>query len=313
MNTAGFTTEAFPKKRRRLGDTLPILYLKSVLILLAGQFAGSFLTSIIYVVITNAFPSVEQSGAWSTGFSYISFIGIWLLLLPILYAIKRNRPILAAAWIHSPGNNAGFLLLGLFLGFALNGLCAFAAWLNQDIRLTYDSFHPLSLLLIFLTVFVQSSAEEMLCRGYLYQKLRCSYRHPAAAIVGSSLLFALLHLTNTGVTILSMINIFAFGILFSLIIYYYDSLWCAFALHAAWNFTQNILFGLPNSGLTMPYSIFKLDAASARDSLFYNVGFGIEGTLFSAVVLILSCSLLILIRHKTPSAAAQQQLPPTRD
>lgn len=301
MNTTEFTKEASPKKRRRLGDTLPVLYLKSALILLAGQFAGSFLTSIFYVMITNAFPSTEQSGAWITGFSYLSFIGIWLLLLLILYTVKRNRPILAAAWIHSPGNNAGFLLLGLFFGFALNGLCALAAWLNQDIRLTYDSFDPVSLLLVFLAVFIQSSAEEMLCRGYLYQKLRCSYRHPAAAIVGNSLLFALLHLTNTGVTILSIVNIFVIGIVFSLVVYYYDSLWCVFALHTAWNFTQNILLGLPNSGQTMPYSVFKLDAASARDSLFYNVGFGIEGTFFSVILLILCCSLLILIQHKKAS------------
>lgn len=301
MNTANFPSEASPKTRRRLGDTLPMLYLKSALLLFAGQFAGSFLTSIVYVVITNAFPAAAQSGAWITGFSYVSFIGIWLLLLLILYAVRRNRPILAAAWIHSPGNNARLLLLGLFFGFALNGLCALAAWLNQDIRLTYDSFHPVSLLLVFLAMFVQSSAEEMLCRGYLYQRLRCSYRHPAAAIIGNSLLFALLHLTNPGVTILSVTNIFLIGIAFSLVVYYYDSLWCAFALHTAWNFTQNILLGLPNSGKTMPYSVFKLDAASARDSLFYNVGFGIEGTFFSSIVLILCCALLVLIRHKKAS------------
>ena len=31
-----------------------------------------------------------------------------------------------------------------------------------------------------------------------------------------------------------------------------------FAVHTAWNFTQNILFGLPNSGINVPYSVFKL-------------------------------------------------------
>ena len=57
----------------------------------------------------------------------------------------------------------------------------------------------------------------------------------------------------------------------SLMVYYMDSLWCAFAVHTAWNFTQNILFGLPNSGINVPYSVFKLNAATARDSFAYNI------------------------------------------
>ena len=77
-----------------------------------------------------------------------------------------------------------------------------------------------------------------------------------------------------------------------------DSLWCAFAIHAAWNFTQNILFGLPNSGIVMPYSVFKLDAATARDSFAYNVGFGIEGTLFADIILIIACLLLFFWGQK---------------
>ena len=81
-------------------------------------------------------------------------------------------------------------------------------------------------------------------------------------------------------------------------VYYMDSLWCAFAVHTAWNFTQNILFGLPNSGINVPYSVFKLDAATARDSFAYNVGFGIEGTLLADVVLLVACVLLYLWGRK---------------
>ena len=123
-------------------------------------------------------------------------------------------------------------------------------------------------------------------------------KNPVVAIVGNSLLFALLHLANHGVTILSVLNIFLVGILFSLMVYYMDSLWCAFAVHTAWNFTQNILFGLPNSGINVPYSVFKLNAATARDSFAYNVGFGIEGTVFADIVLLAACVLLYLWGRK---------------
>ena len=116
-----------------------------------------------------------------------------------------------------------------------------------------------------------------------------SFKKPAVAIIGNALLFALLHLANAGVTALSILNILAVGILFSFVVYYIDSLWCAMAIHAAWNFTQNIIFGLPNSGMISSYSVFQLDAESASNSFAYDVGFGIEGTLFASILIILAC------------------------
>ena len=40
--------------------------------------------------------------------------------------------------------------------------------------------------------------------------------------------------------------------------------------------------------------VFKLNAATARDSFAYNVGFGIEGTVFADIVLLAACVLLYL-------------------
>ena len=71
---------------------------------------------------------------------------------------------------------------------------------------------------------------------------------------------------------------FLFGVLASLIVYYWDSLWAAIWMHTAWNFSQSIVFGLPNSGIVSKYSVFKLEAASARDGIFYNTSFGVEGS-----------------------------------
>ena len=172
--------------------------------------------------------------------------------------------------------------------------------------MNYSKFY-IPFVIMFLTVFVQSSAEELLCRGFLYQRLRRSYKHPAVAIVGNSALFAALHLFNEGVTVLSIINILVVGILFSFMVYYMDSIWCAMAAHAAWNFTQNIIFGLPNSGITVPFSVFKLDASTARNSFAYNIGFGIEGTIFADLVLILGCVLLFMWGRKKKSVEVENE------
>ena len=244
-------------------------------------------------------PFMSSTDIAMTVYMYLSFIGIWTLTLLYLRFTKKNRPILQAVGRNATGNNWKNLLLGTALGFGLNGICILAAWLNKDISLYYDSFRPVSFVIIFIAVFVQSSAEELVCRGFLYQRLRRSYQNPAVAIIGNSMLFALLHLTNEGVTILSVLNIFIVGILFSFIVCYMDSLWCAMAMHASWNFTQNILFGLPNSGIVSPYSVFRLDTAAARDSFAYNVGFGIEGTLFADMVLVLACICMYLWGRKT--------------
>lgn len=288
MNPMEESMKKSPAKRG-FSDHVLVLYFLTMLLVILGQFLG---------MLIGIFPFMFGSDTAVTVTMYLSFIGIWTLSLLYLRFTKKNRPILQAVGRKAAGNNWKNLLLGTAFGFGLNGLCILAAWLDKDISLYYDSFRPASFLIIYIAVFVQSSAEELVCRGFLYQRLRRSYQNPAVAIIGNSLLFAILHLTNEGVTILSVLNIFIVGILFSFMVCYMDSLWCAMAMHAAWNFTQNILFGLPNSGIISPYSVFRLDAATARDSFAYNVGFGIEGTLFADVVLILACICLYLWAKK---------------
>ena len=269
--------------------SLPLLWLAVVAMMIAGQSIGSF----AYLIL-DLFPALQESGAWVTGISYAYFLGIWIVVLLVLAVIPKNRPIFGALGGKVRGNTWKYLGVGLAIGFGTNALCAAAAILHGDIHLRFDSFRPMSFVLIFAAVFIQSSAEEVLCRGFLYQRLMRTYRSPFIAIAGNSLLFAVLHLFNPGVSALAIVNIAVVGVLFSLAVYYFDSFWCAAAIHAAWNFTQNIVFGLPNSGNVMPYAVFRLDAGSAAESFAYDPAFGIEGTLFACIVLTLTCAGIIL-------------------
>ena len=275
--------------KRAVSDNILILYVITFVLIFLGQILGSFLQFILFL---------SSSPAMVTMTMYLTFIGIWGITLLLLRFTKNNRPILNALGGRPSGNNWKWFLLGIGIGFGLIDIFILVACLFIDISLYFDSFQPISVIGIFIAVFVQSSAEELLCRGFLYQRLMRSYKKPIVAIVGNSLFFALLHLANDGITILSVVNIFVVGILFSLMVYYMDSIWCAMAMHTAWNFTQNILFGLPNSGMVAPYSILRLDASTARDSFAYNVGFGIEGTLLADIVLILACVCLYLWGRK---------------
>ena len=86
--------------------------------------------------------------------------------------------------------------------------------------------------------------------------------------------------------------------MFSLMVYYLDSLWMAMAAHAAWNFTQNFIFGLPNSGTVYDLSIFKLNSATARTSLCYSVEFGVEASATAVLAFVFVSAILLCLEKK---------------
>ena len=280
--------------KRKWYDTLGVLYVQTALLFIFGQLVGDLLIVLLGAGISRLSESFAASDAWGMAQLYLAFIGIWVLMLLRIRLSKKDRSILTAVGPKARGNNGKMLLVGAAIGFGLNAFCILIAWLHKDIVLYFDSFRPIALVGLFIAVFIQSSAEELACRGFLYQKLLRSYRNPAVAIIGNSLFFGILHLLNDGVTVLSIVNIVVVALFFSLIVYYTDSLWCVFMAHAVWNYTQNIIFGLPNSGIVSSFSVFKLDASTAMNSFAYNVGFGIEGTVVADVVLILATAAVYL-------------------
>ena len=271
----------------------------SYVLMFAGQILGIIITNIPLKLLVNEdnhdFLRILQT--------YLLFIGMWIVIF--LYClIKGNRPIIKAITPFCKGNTVKYLLLGFLLGFLQNAFCIVIALLHKDIFIYFDAFNILELIVLFLAVFIQSSAEEMLCRGFLYQRLRRSYKNPAIAVIGNAVLFSLLHIGNPGVNGVALLSICMVGLFYSLLVYYCDSIWMPMAAHAAWNYTQNIIFGLPNSGIVSPISIFKLDATTAKDSFAYNVGFGVESTIVAVLLLGVSCLIVYLWgrkRNKKPT------------
>lgn len=228
---------------------------------------------------------------------YILFIYIWIVVFFVIFIFKNNHYIIDKITTKTKGNNISYLFWGLLLGFVLNVFCALIAMLNGDFTLRFSQFEISPAIGLLFAVFVQSSAEELLCRGFMYQRLLKSTNSPAFAIIFNSLFFAALHLFNNGMSILPFYCILIFGVFASMLVYYFDSLWMVMGLHAMWNFTQSILFGLPNSGINVPYSIFKI-GGSVKGSFAYNPTFGLEGTILSSVLMTICCLALYLWKSK---------------
>ena len=284
------------RKSRKFTDFYPLACVITLVIILISQ--------ILSMVGNKAF-SISRVLDFFTGdgavsdfaMQYFDFIGIWFGILLIVYIFKSNRKMLSALKYNGGGNSIKGLLWGLLLGFLSNGICVLLSILLGDIKLSYYGFDLRCILVFIVVIFVQSGAEELATRFYLYQKLRRRYISPYVAIIGNALCFSLMHALNPGFTFVSALEIFVIAILFSLFVYYYDALWLAMAFHMSWNFTQNIIFGLPNSGIVSAYSIFNLEAASARNGLFYNVNFGVEGSIGSSIVLIIMTVVLYYINR----------------
>ncbi len=220
-----------------------------------------------------------------------AFIGAFLFTgIP-----RRNRFIFRTFLPSFPQNKVSVLLAGLLVGFLMNFGCIVCALLNGDIKLFLNfaldqiPFYCFALV----CVFIQSSSEELWCRGFMYERINVHY--PLwVAIAANGLFFGALHVFNPGASFLPIFDIVICGLSYSIARWYTGSIWFVMGMHTAWNFTQNYLFGLPNSGMVSEVSIWGLDAANARDSLIYNVQFGVEGAV-PAVIADLALGVICLI------------------
>lgn len=275
------------KKRRPIRHMIWAVCLIALLIALLGQIAGDFLVGLAI----KGFGITDASTLFL--FMYLSMIGVDLLVL--LYTLLCERPIFRSFGRHAVpggrGNTWKLFGVGLLAGFAMNALCILAAWLHGDIVLSVGRFRPLYLLAALVCVCVQSGAEELVTRGYMMGAIRDRYNVWVAAAV-NSLFFGALHLLNPGITVLSFVNIVAVGLALSVVMIKLESLWFCIAMHTAWNFSQSIFFGLPNSGIVSEGSLFHLEAA--RGSVLYSAAFGVEGAITTTLVL-LALTLCVLL------------------
>jgi len=278
-------------------DFIPVALVLAYFMVVVGQLIGSGVFALTGAEAKfTAIVGDEDTAKFLL--MYFDFFGIWIAFFLATGIFKNNRPMLRSLAFRRDGVNLRGAGIGLLLGFAVNGFCVIMSWILGDIVLSFNGFNPVLFFAFLFVVMVQSGAEEIVDRCYLYQKLRRGYKNPWIAIIGNAVAFAALHLFNPGVTAVGIAQIVVVGILFSLFVYYFDSLWAAIMMHTGWNFCQSIFFGLPNSGIVSAYSVFRLDAASARNGIFYNVNFGVEGSVGALVVLVLVGVIMVILGIK---------------
>lgn len=182
----------------------------------------------------------------------------------------------------------GALIAALMMGFVVfvgYTLIAGAAWdVNPD-----ASRAAIVVIAGFAGFLIQGPAEEVLFRGYIIENVRARWG-VRWAIIASSLTFGVFHAPNPGFGVLPFVNLVLFGVATALYRIYVDGgqLWGVFAIHTTWNWLQQVVFGLPNSGITSTSSdaLFSVTPNTSLPDPFWGGGFGPEGTFAGTLVLL---------------------------
>ena len=181
------------------------------------------------------------------------------------------------AW-YSAGTIRAATLAVVILGLSFIGLYIVGYMAIE--KIDFDATLFFGLLILFI---VQSSFEEVVSRSFMIPSIT-SRSNVWVALFISSALFAVLHLFNDNITVLSTLNIFLAGALLGILYIRYESIWPAISFHAAWNFFQGSFFGFEVSGNEV-YSY--LDTTETGPDLLTGGTFGFEGSIICTLLLII--------------------------
>lgn len=213
------------------------------------------------------------------------------ITVPVLFCrFIEGRPLL------SMGLNRRRVLPEYLIGLAI-GLTAFSAVfltaaLTGCAEITgINGFSPV-LICFFFAFALQSAGEEILTRGFFMLSLRLRIGRVPALLV-SSAVFAAMHIGNSGASVPAIINIAIYGTAAGLLLLRRGSIAMPAGLHAAWNFTQGVIFGAGVSGITDIPSVFASRISGAK--ILTGGAFGLEASVISTAVFALLTVIFALI------------------
>ena len=169
---------------------------------------------------------------------------------------------------------------GILIGIGLQSLTILVIYLYGGFKVI--DVNPASTLIIPFTVaFTIAIIEEILLRGIVFRITEEKWGSTIALII-SGAIFGGLHLINPHVSLLSILCTTVVGVLLGAAYMYYRNLWLPIAIHFAWNFTQNGIFGAITSGNEKTSSLFTTQITGP--DILTGGHFGPEGSIQALLV-----------------------------
>ena len=178
------------------------------------------------------------------------------------------------------------LLMGVAFGVALIGIGDILIMASTDLRHAAGAGFPWPELWV--TYIPAVLHEELLFRGYPYQKVRSFNR--TGAIIFTASVFATAHGGNAGISPIAVINLVLAGIMLALAYEVYERLWLPIGIHFAWNVLSGPILGYNVSGYVSRSSVLVTRGGGA---VWLTGGrFGIEASVWVVVVEIIGIAVL---------------------
>jgi len=245
-----------------------------------------FLTYVAaYLVAGEVRGLIPQAGAWYGSLALLELLG-FLVSFKIMTRVFERKPLGVVGLAFHPdwvkelcmGLGIGAVMIALVGGAeAALGLARFARNpLPASAELAYGSG-------LFLLLLVSATNEELVFRGYPFQKLVESLGAPGAVVV-SSACFGMAHLANPYHTWISTLNTTLIGIPLCIAYLRTRALWLPVGIHLIWNYLQGFVFGLPVSGIT--FSKTLLNAQVRGSPRLTGSAYGPEGGLLCVIAVV---------------------------
>ncbi|VYU13482.1 CPBP family intramembrane metalloprotease [Streptococcus oralis] len=237
-------------------------------------------------------------------YQLFSFVFILILFIFWVKFIEKN-PLSTLGFVKK--NWLKYLGWGILLSLLQMGVIALVYQLGGigTFELNELSLEPILFILgLFPFWLLQGGTEEVATRGWLLTRIAARTNLPLAIAISSSL-FGFLHLGNSGVTFLSVLNIVLDGVLAGLLLVYTDSIWLVVAQHGTWNYVQGNLLGFQVSGTGADASIFSFTMGSGPDWL-TGGAFGAEGSIITTFVLLVSLVIVYRLGERREKVVHEQ-------
>lgn len=229
---------------------------------------------------------------------FTTLIGSLVVIIYCKYIKKRSLKSMGFQKKNAFRDYAIGMIVGFVMFSAVVGINLITGAMKIEGLASTFSASTLGFVFIFLLGFIcQGAEEEILTRGYLMVDIGARHKMTTAVII-SSVVFALLHMPNTGITFFSLINLVLIAVFFALYIICFDNIWGACAIHSVWNFVQGNFYGIRVSGMQMSDSVFSTISIQGKE-LINGGAFGAEGGIATTIVIVIALILLFVYMKKT--------------
>jgi len=187
-------------------------------------------------------------------------------------------------------------LIGFAVGIGMFAAALLLCVISGMVTVSFSGGSIGMILLFLLGYLIQGMSEEVLLRGYFMVSLARS-NSIGWAVMMSSVMFALLHIFNDGISVMAIVNITLFGLMMALYMLKQGSIWGVCAIHSAWNFVQGNVFGVQVSGMPLTESLFVSELTGSK--WITGGDFGLEGGLTVTIVLLAGIVVIMLRKRKS--------------